>query len=331
MMNEYQNLWIYAQAEGDTLQSSFYELLAKADGVRELKACKLAAVLLGSPSESVLEEVKRSGVDIICIAEHDKLKTYHPEYASMALSEMATKYHPEIIWLTANSAGGEIAPTVACRLKTGLVAHSVDAYLNAEGALVHTVPAFGGRFLSEELVPVQRPIMATFKSGTFERQEISPRPDVEVLREHITALDSYVSNISAGTLVVNSAEEESVEKAEYVVCGGLGAAEEELYAKLKTFATRTNGVLGYTRPVIDMGLETTEEKLIGTSGKSIHPKVYIGFGVSGASHHLFGIKSSNLIIAVNTDPDADIFSACDVKVVKDCDAILTALLTELNR
>lgn len=328
---EYKDIWVFAQGDHGKLSHTYYELLTQAKKLAsELNnGTKVAGVFLGAAGSVPEQELRDSGADLIYIAEHDKLGSYNPEHFTQALSELIERYHPDSVWLPATSVGAEIAASAAGRVRTGLVAHAVNAYLK-NGEYVFPVPAFGGKCLSEELVLTHRPAMVTFKAGVFDAAPLAPT-DAQVVHFPVDTLDSFDSRIQLVGFVENIQDKVPVDKAEVVVCGGLGACDKEIWPKLEQLADALGASLGHTRPVVDMAYVENEEALIGTSGKSINPKVYLGFGVSGASHHLFGIKNSKLIIAVNTDQRADIFHAADVKVVADCDAILAALLKELTR
>lgn len=329
---EYKNIWIYVEQYNDEIPSFYYELLGKAQTVARDYGdnTKVAAVVLGDISEAVEDELKCSGVDLVYIAKHDKLKFYNPENYSMAFAALIEKYKPCMVWVAATSEGSEVAPSVAAKMKTGLAAHCVDIFVNDQHEMVQMVPAFGGKVLSEILVPDNRPIMASIKPGIFQKTEIKVLGAATIIVDDAEVLDTFESRISFIKAVKNDASDLAVEKAEIVVCGGLGIGNQENWDKVKKFAAAINGTTGYTRPLIDIGLEKNEDNMIGTSGKSVRPQLYIGFGVSGASHHLCGMKDSKMIISVNSDDRADILNASDYQIVSDCGDILDALLKELG-
>lgn len=329
---DYKNIWIFAETDEQGLKPCFHELLAKAYQLREAsnRSAKLAAVLIGSAGAEVPDELKNCGVELIYHITHNKLASYNPEYYAMAFAEAANAFKPEAIWIGATSIGSELAPSVAGKLKTGLAAHCVDIFMNDGQEYVNIVPAFGGKVLSEILIPNHRPAMASVKPGTFEKADIPACPEVEVIAVSAACLDEYQSAFENIGVIINKQDRLPVDKAQLVICGGIGIGSEEVWAKAKKFAAAVKGTIGYTRPMVDIGLESDETNMIGTSGKSIRPKMYVGFGVSGASHHVCGIKDSDTIIAVNTDESADIFNASNVKIVADCDDILSALLKELE-
>lgn len=328
-MSRIKTIWIYAEQSGGVVSPSFQELLGKA---RELTGGSLAgarveAVLLGADNRAAADSILRSGADRIYSVTGPALDHYDPELLASALASLAERHQPDALWIACTDEGAELAPTVAAKLHTGLAAHCVDIRVGEDGELIHLVPAFGGRVLNEILIPNARPRMATVKPGIFAPFSGSSDSTAEVVEEAATAPQSQRAGLEYLGAEELPRDTLPVETAEAVVVGGYGIKTKENWAKLKQFASSIHAAVGYTRPVVDIGLENTEANMIGASGKVVHPKVYLGFGVSGASHHLCGMKDSGTIIAVNTDESADIFSASDYKAVADCGSVLD----ELNR
>ena len=119
-------------------------------------------------------------------------------------------------------------------------------------------------------------------------------------------------------------------KADLILCGGYGLGSEENWRLLEELAKALGGAAGCTRPVVDAGWGPDESSMIGTSGRSVRPKMYVGFGISGAAHHLCGIKDSDIIININKDKNADAFTASDYKCVFDAAQVLKALEEEIG-
>ena len=122
---------------------------------------------------------------------------------------------------------------------------------------------------------------------------------------------------------------EDLGKADLILCAGIGIGSEEYWKKLHTIADALNGAVGCTRPVVDAGWGAEESCMIGTSGISVRPKVYVGFGISGASHHLCGIKDAGTIVSVNSDRDADMIKASDHVVIDDAQKVIDQMIAEL--
>ena len=316
-------IWIFAERQIDVIHSCFYELLGKA---KELYPDAEMTALYFDGNERCLEELKRSGVNRIIHAKHPRLEEYEPEYYAEAMEDAVKKKQPDILLIGATAIGSELAPTVAAKCETGLAAHCADLCTDENGELVSLIPAFGGKLLGEIMVPATFPAMATVKPGIFERKDVEIPASVEAESMDTAFLDRLDSRISLVGMEDEPHQGENIENAEVILCAGLGIHSKENWEKAQKLAGRLKGVLGYTRPAVDMGYVSNEDRMIGTSGKMVHPKLYIGIGVSGAAHHICGMKDSQVIISINSDPTAEIFKISDYKLVGDSTAVLDELL-----
>lgn len=331
-MLDCRTIWIFAEQNNERINSSFYELLTKSKELIKdfAEQRKLVAVIFGKENASAIKELKKSGVDEVLSVEHDKLSVYHPDFFAKTLYELAETKKPEMILISATAIGSELAPTVAAKLKTGLAAHCADICIDEKDEVITVIPAFGGKLLGEILIPAARPIMATVKPGVFKKQELSPAEVVNVIQFESSFLDSVESNISyVGKQVVENANA-PIEAAEIAVCVGVGIGSQENWDKANELARALKGSICYTRPVVDLGYVDNENSMIGTSGKMIRPKLYIGFGISGSAHHMCGMKDSGLIININTDEKAEILNISNYKVIGDSGKILDEMLKLLN-
>lgn len=315
---------IFAEIHNGETASVFGELLAKA---RDLTTGEIACVALGSGIGPALEALKDTGVDKIYALDDPRLAVYHPEYFSAALMEAVGHFAPQILMIGATAMGEELAPTLGIRLNTGVAAHCMDVVLTEDDRLAQLVPAFGGKVIGEIFTPAHNPKIISIKSGILPAKALEARPCA------IEALDPSVLDFSSPIAVRGVSCDvpggKQIEKADFVACSGYGLPSRESWDKMNALTERLDGACGYTRPVIEFGFVDGERNMVGTSGKSIRPKVYLGLGISGSTHHVCGMKDAGVIIAVNTDPDAEIFQVCDYKVVGDGEKILDALLAEL--
>lgn len=318
------NIWIFAEQRGNALHASYFELLGKA---REIYPdARLAAVLLDGGCAETEAALAASGANAVLHAAHEKLAAYQPEYYAMTLAELAKKHRPDVLLVAATPIGSELAPTVAAKLETGLAAHCTDLCAGQDGGLVAIIPAFGGKLLGEIMIPEKRPAMASIKPGVFPAKRLPAEKDVSVTQADTAFLDAAPAKIRLLGIQEEQAAQGDLADAELVVCAGLGIGTQENWQKLNELAALLHGAVGYTRPVVDMGYVNNEQALIGTSGRTIHPKVYLGFGVSGATHHVCGMKDSGQVFSVNTDEKAPIFDVSDGKLIGDCGAVLDELL-----
>lgn len=330
MLQQLGAVWILAEQTGGRLAEVSLELLGKA---RELAAhgggSLTAAVLVGSDIGFLAEELIACGADQVFLVDDPRLEPYQHDTYGLVLEDLIKKHRPEIVLCGASYRGSELSATVAAKLETGLAAHCVDLYINDRGELVQVVPAFGGMVLGDILCPQARPQMASVKPGVFQRPEGNAARTGQVIKESAAVLDDYKSPLKAVGTVRSQPSELPLEKAGTVVAGGWGVGADA-WPLLDRIARELAGAVGCTRPALDEGWAEGEHAMIGTSGKTVRPRVYIGFGVSGSTHHIVGMKDSGVIININIDPGAPVFQVSDYGVVADAKKILPVLLEKIR-
>lgn len=334
-MENNSDLWVIVEGGAGGFRKVALELLSRgsrlASRLGEIKGSRpeVWAVVTSSGSVPGTEELYRYGADEIISVYHPMLEEHRTDLHASVLAGLVEEKKPGIVLFGATAWGSEVAPTVAAKVRTGLAAHCADLWINGQGLLVQSVPAFGGKVLGEILCPRRRPQMASVRPGVFQavpaenpaggvplvvRPEIKADPDlVKVMEVHRQEL-----------------AEKPLEEAEVVVAGGWGVGSGDNWKLLEELAELLGAAVGSTRPALDEGWTRGDHTMIGTSGKSVRPKVYLGFGISGATHHVVGMKDSGLVISVNTNPLAEVFQFSDVRVVADARAVAQALIDELK-
>ncbi|MCL1992906.1 MAG: electron transfer flavoprotein subunit alpha/FixB family protein [Spirochaetes bacterium] len=325
----HKNIWLFAEHKHEKLMPVFQELLTKAKCLaNEIENCKLCALIIGSSLENVVKEAEESGADIVYYVDDEKLLNYNCESYTTVLEGIINEYKPLAFLFGATSMGAELAPSLSARVKTGLAAHCVDITTDKHGTLTFIVPAFGGKIECEILIPNHRPQMATVRPGIFEANKLSKANNVQTFRLECPVLPepriSFVSFIPSKDYTVQKLEESAL-----VIGCGRGVGTDNDFENLKKLAKKLNAAIAFTRPAVDMGWASDEREMVGSSGKSISPTVYLGFGISGATHHLSGINKSRIIISVNKNKKAKMFDASDYKVVAESRAVINALLKAL--
>ncbi len=329
-LSEYKNIWILAEHKDGRPLPVYYELLSKAkELVGKTRGTKVCGIVLGYDVNHVVDKVAASGVDVVYSVDHAKLKDYNCDYYAKMLEAMIKTYKPEGFLIGATSVGSELAPTIAAKVKTGVAAHCVDVTINDRGNLVCMVPAFGGKIVSEILVPNQRPQIASVRSGILSASKIATNANVEIIQCDSSVLDTFDSGISLIDFRPNEVHGQKLDQADIVVVAGRGVNTKEGWEHLQELAKRLNATIGNTRSFIDNGFVNDESTVIGTSGISIKPKVCLVFGASGAMHFVCGLLKSKMIISVNRDESAKLFDMSDCKVVSDADKTIQALLQKL--
>jgi electron transfer flavoprotein alpha subunit len=266
------------------------------------------------------------GAKTVYLADDPDLRMYSPLTFVPILAGLAAEHRPDIYLFGGSATGSALGPAVAARLKTGMAAHCVDLRINEEKKLVSLVPAFGGKVIGEILCPSGIPQMASVKPGIFTKKDPAPVPVRIEKADSSLWKKPGVQGLEPVNVVRRPPQGLPLNEADVVVCGGFGIGTQENWQLLEKLAQYLGGATACTRPPVDEGW-TGEYCMVGTSGQSIRPKVYIGFGISGATHHICGMNESGLVISVNRDAEAPIFEVSDVRIVADVNSILP-LLTE---
>jgi electron transfer flavoprotein alpha subunit len=327
-LEEWKGIWVFAEQEEGCLSEVSLELLGAARFLAEKRKAEVGAVLLGHRVHSLAGPLLAYGADRVFLADDPLLEKYLTLPYTRVIADLITRKQPEIFLLPATSIGSDLAPRVAARVNTGLSAHCSSLDINDRGELMQVVPAFGGKVMATILCQKHRPQMATVRPGVFRKgQPQKEKGNVEKIPVEIKPEDlrQKVIEIHRGKRPA-----QSIEEAEAVVAGGAGIGGQEDWNWVEQLARVLHGAVGGTRPPLDEGW-ITEDQMIGQSGKTIRPKLYIGIGISGVIQHLVGIQDAKVIIAINNDPKAALFQSADLGVVADFRKIVPLLIEELEK
>ncbi|MBW2092557.1 MAG: electron transfer flavoprotein subunit alpha/FixB family protein, partial [Deltaproteobacteria bacterium] len=285
MSSSENKIWVFMEHRQGRLAEVSLELVWKAGELGRRISWKVAGVLVGSRVSALAEEILAYGLDEVLLAEDPLLEGYCSQSYAKVLEAAVREYQPEVFLLGGTAMGLDLGARLAARLRTGLSAHCVDLELNDQGELLAVVPGWGGSIMARISCSRTRPQMATVKPGTFDL----PRPGRPQGR--IVAFKPVVEKKDITYRVLEVGREESrrsgIDKAEIVVAGGWGVGSAENWKLIQDLASSLGGAVGATRPPIDEGW-AEEHQMIGTSGRTVRPKLYIGVALSGHMHHLVG-------------------------------------------
>ena len=336
-LDSYRDIWVFAERVGGRIADVAFELLTKA---RELKSqrgagCRVCAVLLGSGLSSEDERsLSDYGSDVIYKVDAPELSDYEANVYVDAVAQLVAKHKPEVILAGATAIGRAFFARVAVKVRTGLTAdctalkieNTKNRDTGAMQMLLHqTRPAFGGNIMATIMTPNHRPQMATVRPKVFKKKTVENN-SAEVVAETLKLIAPMTHTVKSEAFEDGA----DIAAAEILVSGGRGMKKAENFALLEQLAKLLGGEVAASRAAVDAGW-VRQSRQVGQTGKTVAPRLYLCFGISGAIQHLEGIRGADTIIAVNTDPNAPIFGVADLGIVGDALEVVPALIKALQK
>lgn len=323
-IEKYQGVLVFAEQHRGRLRDCALELLGAGQKLAGTLHQELAAALMGSEVETLCPILFAHGADKVYLLEDEELKRYHTEPYADALSGVITQYKPSIVLFGATTTGRDLAPRIAARLRTGLTADCTGLEIEDKtGFLLQVRPAFGGNIMATIKCANHRPQMATVRPKVMKK----PVPDFS-RRGEMIRIDGRVDSKSLRTRILHIIEAAdqmvNLEEAEIVVSGGRGLEKAENFHLLEELARVLGGSVGASRAAVDAGWKPHPFQ-VGQTGKTVCPKLYIACGISGAIQHLVGMQTSDIVVAINKDPEAPILKVADFGIVGDLFQVVPAL------
>lgn len=329
-MTENKNIWVFLEIKDGKLRSVGLELLSEGRKLADKLGEKLVGVLLTDAAEEMPQTAIGYGADTVVVLENEKLGHYDTELFTTAMTELVQKYRPEVVMLGATSLGRDFGPRLACRLKTGLTADCTSLDVGEDRIVLWTRPAFGGNLMATNICGETVPQMGTVRPNVFKKRPFDPTRKGEVLWETIQQENFRSRTELLDIIEILDATTANLTEADIIVSGGRGLKGPENFALLEELAEVVGGSVGASRAAVDAGW-ISQVHQVGQTGKTVCPKVYIACGISGAIQHRIGMSASGLIIAINKDKDAPIFSIADIGIVGDLFDIVPALTAALKK
>lgn len=325
-------VWTWAEQRNGRLIGVSLELLSKGIELSNELNAGLATILIGGKVQDLAQELVAYGAGKVYLIEDPRLELYQSDVYARVIADLIEQHQPEVLLLGGTAIGMDLAPTVAAKVKTGLTAHCVDLYIdkvNDKPCLVGVVPGFGGNLMVKIACPQRRPQMVTVKPGVMGKPA-----RVEKGRGQIVKVKADVKDEEFKSRTIEIVEQKPVgvplEEADIVVAGGWGLNCIGGFKLVEELAEVLNGVVAGTRPAVDAGW-VSEEQMLGSSGKTISPKLVVSIGASGQTHFTTGFLKSKVILAINDNPESAIFEVCDIGLVGDLRNIVPCLLRELKQ
>ncbi|HOF19025.1 MAG TPA: electron transfer flavoprotein subunit alpha/FixB family protein [Phycisphaerae bacterium] len=326
---QHSGVWILAEQQGGRVQRISHELLTRGRALADKRGCELAAVIFGNRIDDAdLAELLERGADRVIAMESPRLEHFLIEPYAACLLKLLADRRPEIVIAGATTTGRTLMPYVAILAHAGLTADCTELDIEEKtGNLLQTRPAIGGNILATIKTPRHRPQMATVRPRSTRPADRTPGRVGEIERLAAPA-DLPPSRVRRVDFVPN-ADEHGLQDADAVVAVGRGIKKADNLPVARKLADALGAALGATRDVVDRGWLSYPHQ-IGLSGKTVTPRLYVALGVSGSIQHLAGMQTAETIVAVNTDPDAQIFRVADVGIVGSLFDVAPALTVKLR-
>ncbi|MGQ9663070.1 MAG: FAD-binding protein [Kiritimatiellia bacterium] len=324
------DVWVFAEQSDGELQPVAYELLGKGRELADALASRLCAVLLGTRVAESAQALIARGADLVYAVDHPALAYFQDEPYAAVLTDLVRRHNPNILLCGATTVGRSLMARVAVAVRTGLTADCTGLDIDPQTKLLHqTRPAFGGNIMATIITPNTRPQMATVRHKVMKEAPIMEGRKGEVVFEQITetllkARAKRLEFVPERGTVVNLAE------ADIIVSGGRGLQKPENFALLRELADVVGGAVGASRAAVDANWIPYSHQ-VGQTGKTVCPKIYFACGISGQIQHLAGMSSSEIIVAINKDPDAPIFKVASYGIVGDLFKIVPLLTAQFRK
>lgn len=314
---------VLGEVREGNLRNVSYEAVAAGKLIAE--GGEVVAVLIGETVASLGAAMIQYGADRVVTVENEQLKNYTPDGYAQTLLAVVNAENPEGIVLGHTALGKDLSPKIASKLGSGLVSDCVNVEVTG-GNIVFTRPIYSGKAFEKKIV-TDGVIFATIRPNNIQplEKDESRTGDVTSLAVDIKDLRSIIKDV-----VRKASEGVDLSEAKVVVAGGRGVKSAEGFNTLKELANLLGGAVGASRGACDA--DYCDYSLqIGQTGKVVTPDLYIACGISGAIQHLAGMSNSKVIVAINKDPEANIFNIADYGIVGDLFEVVPLLIEEFKK
>lgn len=325
------SLWngicVYTDCSGGKIHRVTYELCGKAAELAKVTGHPVYAVMIGSQLGKCAEMLLHYGVDKVFVYDHPAFAEFRIEPYTAAFCDFIEQQKPSSILVGATTLGRQLAPRVAARCRTGLTADCTVLEMKENTDLVQIRPAFGGNIMAQIITPNTRPQFCTARYKVFSE----PKP-TEQTHGQIVKMAVSPEMLLSGIEVLSSKTKPTdvdIAEADVIVAVGRGAASEGMRQYAKELADLLGGVVACSRPLVESNLFDAKHQ-IGLSGRTVKPKLILCLGISGAVQFAAGMKASECIVAINSDPAAPIFDIAHYCIPGDVNEIVPMLIQRIK-
>ncbi len=328
--DQFKNVWVIGETREGELKSVTFELLGAARRLAEARGSEVWCVLLGHPLEGMPEQCIARQADVVLTVDDPSLAPFVDDVHARVLNRLIDKHKPEIVLCGPTARGRALIPRVATVAEAGLTADCTGLDIDPEtGNLLQTRPAFGGNIMATIKTMVHRPQMATVRPRVMAEPEPDPSREGRIIEEALQQNEAD-ARMKVLEMVTDSSDTVKLADASFIIAGGRGLGGPKGFKMLGELADLVDGAVGASRAAVDSGWVDYAHQ-VGQTGITVQPKVYMACAVSGQIQHLVGMQSSDIIIAINHDPDAPMMKLADYAMVGDVFEIIPAMVREIKR
>ena len=326
---QYKDVYVFIEQRDGKIQNVAFELLGEARELADKLGEKVVGILVGHDMKGLAEECIAYGADEVVVADAPELEVYTTEPYAQAIHQIIEERKPAIVLFGATTIGRDLGPRLSARVGTGLTADCTGLEISEERDLMMTRPAFGGNLMATIVCKDHRPQMSTVRPGVMRMKErdASRKGNIEVIKIDFKPEKFRVRVVET---VKEAKEKVDITEAKILVSGGRGVGSADGFDKLRDLAAELDAEVSSSRAMVDAGV-ISHDRQVGQTGKTVRPDVYFALGISGAIQHLAGMEESEMIIAVNKDKYAPIFSVADIGIVGDVHKIIPLLTERLKK
>ncbi len=326
----YNGVCVFVETDEGNILDVGLELLTKAKSLASTLNTGLSAILIGCGVKQKAAILAKYGADIAYVVDNEIFSHSLDDIYSKIIVQIIDKIKPEIFLAGGTSFGRTLMPKVAAILKTGLTADCTELHISEDDrSLLQTRPTFGGNILATIVTQNAMPQMATVRPHVFKKQ-VAKQENKDFKIEQIDIKEQNFKSV----FKIMEKEKDTDEKINLsdfnvIVSGGRGIGDPKNFSLLKELATLLNGALGASRAAVDSGWISYPHQ-VGQTGRTVNPKLYIACGISGAIQHMAGMQTSDIIVAINKDPEAPIFKIANYAIVGDVLEVVPKLIERIK-
>jgi electron transfer flavoprotein alpha subunit len=324
-----QGVWVFAEQWNGKIKEVVYELLNKGRELADTIGTDLCAVCLGHNVGGV-EQLGEYGADKVYLFDDPSLVQFQDDIYTQCMVDLIQERKPRMLITGATSLGRAFIPRVAAIVETGLTADCTGLDIDKEtGLLLQTRPTFGGNIMATIVCRTKRPQMSTVRPHVFKKGTPEPGRKAEIINMSLNGKPTD-SRVKLLEFIEDVTEKIKVEDADIIISGGRGLGKAENFKVVEELADVIGAAVGASRAVVDEGWIPYSHQ-VGQTGKTVCPKLYIACGISGAVQHLAGMQTSDMIVAINEDPNAPIFEVATYGIVGDLFEVVPMLTAKLKQ